>query len=114
MPGEEAIVRRYFLDLGKERRTMRALPIGLMVLGFMGIALVGITSPAPPVNKVVIGVLDFETSGPVSRHLGRMKKAMMKELKQNRRVRLVNIRESCGLSDLKRNGRKREEKKRPP
>jgi len=69
----------------------------------MGIALVGITPLASPGSKVGIGVLDFETSGPVTGRLGGMKKAIMKELKRNRRVKLVNIRESCGLSDLKRN-----------
>lgn len=42
---------------------MKALTVGLMVFGLMGIALVGITSPGSPVNKVVIGVLDFEMSG---------------------------------------------------
>jgi hypothetical protein len=41
---------------------MRALPIGLMVLGLMGIPVMGITSPATSISKVVIGVLDFETS----------------------------------------------------
>ena len=78
---------------------MRPLAIGLTVLGLMGI-----TSSASPADKIVIGVLDFETSGPVSGRLGGMKKAIMKELKSNTRVRLVNIRESCGFSDLKRNG----------
>jgi len=34
---------------------MRALSIGSMVLGLTGIASVGVTSPAPPVNKVVHG-----------------------------------------------------------
>ena len=41
---------------------MRVLPIGLMVWGLMGIPVMGITSPATSINKVVIGVLDFETS----------------------------------------------------
>jgi len=81
---------------------MRALPIGLMVLGLMGIALVGVTSPATPINKVVIGVLDFEASG--GHDPFEQKKALMKELRRNTRVKLVDIRESCGLSDLKRNG----------
>lgn len=81
---------------------MRALSIGLMVLALMGIALVGITSPAFPVNKVVIGILDFETSGDVEAF--EYKKALMKELRRNTRVKLVDIRESCSLSDLKRHG----------
>jgi hypothetical protein len=70
----------------------------------MGIVFVGIPSPAFPEKKVVIGVLDFETTGPVSGRVGGMKKLIMKELKTNTRVKIVNIRESCGLSDLKRNG----------
>ena len=80
---------------------MRALPIGLMVLGLMGIALVGVTSPATPVDKVVIGVLDFEPSYSYSTA---KKKVLLKELRRNPRVKLVDIRESCSLSDLKRNG----------
>ena len=83
---------------------MRVLPIGLLVLGLMGIALVGVTSPATPVNKVVIGVLDFETSGPAVRSHEEKKKVLMKELRRNTWVKVVNIRESCSLSDLKRNG----------
>jgi hypothetical protein len=83
---------------------MRALSIGLMVLGLMGIALVGVTSPASPVDKVVIGVLDFETGGPLVGGALEYKNALMKELRRNARVKVVDIRESCGLSDLKRNG----------
>jgi hypothetical protein len=91
---------------------MRTLSIGLMVLGLMGIALVGVTSPASSINKVVIGVLDLEESGSsaMSESLGEKKKVLMKELKKNTRVKLVDIRESCGLSDLKRNGYERAEK----
>jgi len=87
---------------------MRVLSIGLLVLGLVGIALVGITSPAPPVNKVVIGVLDFETSGIFGAPEER-KKALMKDLRRNTRVKLVDIGESCSLSDLKRNGYERAE-----
>ncbi len=83
---------------------MRALPIGLMVLALMGIALVGVISPATSVNKVVIGVLDFETSGAKVRFPEEKKKVLMNELSQNTRVKVVNIRESCSLSGLKRNG----------
>jgi flagellar biosynthesis/type III secretory pathway chaperone len=92
---------------------MRALRIGLMVLGgLMGIALVGITSPASPPNKVVIGVLDFETSGPYVERLGEQKKILMKELRRNTRVKLVDIRESCSFSDLKRHGYEQAERYR--
>ena len=89
---------------------MRTLKIGLMVLGLMGIALVGVTSPASPVNKVVIGVLDFEASHAASAARGEKKKVLMKELRRNTRVELVDIRESCGLSDLKRNGYEKAER----
>jgi len=83
---------------------MKALSIGLMVLGLVGIALVGVTSPAAPVNKVVVGVLDFETSGVVVGSAEERKKLLMKDLRRNPRVKLVDIRESCSLSDLKRHG----------
>jgi hypothetical protein len=107
---------------------MRALPRGLMVLGFIGIAVAGfcggnegvrkeiiaqgrttreITPPAPSMNKVVIGVLDFEKADTMG---GRGKKALMRELRRNTRVKLVNIRESSSLSDLKRNGYEKAEK----
>ncbi len=82
---------------------MKPLAIGWMVLGLMGIVLVGIASPGFPAKKVVIGILDFETTGPVSGRVGGMKKLIMKELKTNTRVKIINIRESCGFSDLKRN-----------
>lgn len=106
---------------------MRTLSIRLMVLGLMGIAVAGIcgadeevrkeiiaqdkatkkiVSPATPLNKVVIGVLDFETSGPSlePRRLKKVKKLLIKELRRNTRVKIINIRKSCGLSHLKRNG----------
>ena len=90
---------------------MRPLSIGLMVLGLMGVALVGITSPASPINNVVIGVLDFESRGDVlDESLEERKRILMKELKQNTRVKLVDIRESCGLSDLKRHGYEKAER----
>jgi len=88
---------------------MRALPIGLTVLGLMGIVVVGVTSPATPVNKVVIGVLNFETSYSTMGVFGQ-KKALMRELRRNTRVKLVNIRESCSLSELKRNGYEKAER----
>ena len=83
---------------------MRLLPIGLMVLGLMGITVMGSTSPVTSINKVVIGVLNFEMTGgrsniPMS--LPEQKKALMRDLKRNTKVKLVDIRESCGLSDLK-------------
>jgi len=91
---------------------MRASPVGLMVLGLLGVALVGVTSPVPPISKVVIGVLDFETSGisfsPREKH--EKKEALMKELRRNARVKLVDIREFCSLSDLKRNGYEKAER----
>ena len=92
---------------------MRALLIGLIVLGLMGIALVEATFPANSINKVVIGVLDFETTGPVrGGQIGEMKKALMKELRRNTRVKLVDIPESCSLSVLKKKGYERAERYR--
>ena len=91
----------------KGREKMRALPIGLIVLGLMGIALVGATFPANPVNKVVIGVLDFEVIGPrfqAPEVRKKGKNVLMKELRRNARVKLVDISESCSVSDLKKNG----------
>lgn len=73
---------------------MRALPIGLMVLGFMGTPLVGVTSPAHPANEVVIEVLDFQMSPPSIRGVKEKKTGLMKELIRNDRVKLVEIRES--------------------
>jgi len=81
---------------------MRALPVGLMVLGLMGIPVMGITSPATSIDKVVIGVLDFETGDLWVLEGG--KKALMRELRRNTRVKVVDIRESSSLSDLKRHG----------
>ena len=104
---------------------MRALSLGLMVLGLMGIAVGGICGGSEGVkkgiitqeearrtivsrvaflNKVVIGVLDFEESGPKTGHIERIKRIVMRELKKNTRVKIINIRESCDLSDLKRKG----------
>ena len=106
---------------------MRTLTIRLMILGLMGIAGLGIcggseevnqeiiaqeklaqtiVSRAASLNEVVIGVLDFETSGPSlpPSRLEKWKKLLIKELRRNSRVKVKNIRESCGLSDLKRNG----------
>jgi len=82
---------------------MRALPIGLLALGLMGIAPVGVPSPATSTDKIVIGVLDVERTGTAGK-TGEIKKALIKELSQNTRVKLVDIRESCNLSDLKKHG----------
>jgi hypothetical protein len=104
---------------------MRALPIGLMVLGLMGIAGLGIcggsegvnqemiaqeklaqtiVSRAAFLNKVVIGVLDCEVIGSRPSNLHKIKKALIKTLRRNTQVKIINIRESCSFSDLKRNG----------
>ena len=85
---------------------MRALPIGLLALGLMGIVLVGVPSPATSTDKIVIGVLDVERIGTAAR-IAEIKKALIKELRRNTRVKLVDIRESCNLSDLKKHGYKR-------
>jgi HEAT repeats len=73
---------------------MRALPIGFMVLGLMGIVLVGVTSPAPPVNKVDTGVLDFKTRPTSNRCVEEKRAGLMKEMTRNDRVKLVEIHES--------------------
>ncbi len=73
---------------------MRVLPIGLMVLGFMGIPLVGFTSPVHLANEVVIKVLDFQIGLPSIRCIEEKKTGLMKELTRNDRVKLVEIRES--------------------
>ncbi len=94
---------------------MRALPIGLIVLGLMGIALVGATSPANSINQVVIGVLDFELIGTrfAAPELGKKgKNILMKELRRNTRVKLVDISESCSVSDLKKDGYEKAERYR--
>ena len=88
---------------------MRALLIGLMVLGLMGIAVVGICGGNEEVDKVVIGVLDLEIIGVtggsgVIEDPKQLKKALMKELRRNTKIKLVDIRESCSLSDLKKLG----------
>lgn len=73
---------------------MRALPIGLMVLGFMGIPLMSVTSPVHLANEVVIEVLDFQMSPPSVRCVEEKRTGLMKELTRNDRVKLVEIRES--------------------
>ena len=73
---------------------MRVLPIGLMVLGFMGIPLVGFTSPAHLANEIAIEVLDFQIGLPSIRCIEEKKTGLMKELTRNDRVKLVEIRES--------------------
>jgi len=89
----------------KGREKMRTLPIvvALVVIAAAGIC-GGNEGAVTPTNKVVIGVLDFETSGPLVFGSLEYKKALMKELKQNTRVKLVDIGESCSLSDLKTQG----------
>jgi len=72
---------------------MRALLIGLIVLGFMGIPLEGVTSPAHPANEAVIEVLDFQMSPSLVRGVEENKTGLMKELTRNGRVKLVEIRE---------------------
>lgn len=73
---------------------MRASPIGLMILGLMGIVLVGVTSPAHPINKDVIEVLNLHASPTSVRSVEEKKAVLMKELKRNARVKLVDSRES--------------------
>ena len=63
--------------------------------------------PATPIDKVVIGVLDVEAAGMQEPRLDEKKELLMKDLRRNKRVKLVDIGESCGLSDLKRNGYER-------
>jgi hypothetical protein len=96
-----------------------------MILGLMGIAGLGIcganeavnqeiiaqeklaqtiVSRADFSNKVVIGVLDCEVTGSKPSNLHKIKKALIKALKRNSRVKVKNIRESCSFSDLKGNG----------
>jgi hypothetical protein len=61
--------------------------------------------PATTIDKVVIGVLDFERGGVLSKGGGRgFKKTVMMELRRNPQVKLVDIHDSCSLSDLKRHG----------
>ena len=73
---------------------MRALPIGLMVLGFIGIPLVGDTSPAHLANEVVIEVLDFQMAPTSVRCVEEKRVGLMKEMTRNDRIKLVEIRES--------------------
>jgi hypothetical protein len=73
---------------------MRVLPIGLMVFGLMGIVLVGVTSPAPPVNKVDTGVLDFKKRPTSVRCVEEKRAGLVKEMTRNDRIKLVEIRES--------------------
>ncbi len=69
------------------------------------------TPPAASIDKVVIGVLDFEAIGPYGRGLLKQKKnALMKELGGNTTVKLVDIHEKPSISDLKRYGYEQAEK----
>jgi HEAT repeats len=72
---------------------MRALPLGLMILAFMGIPLADATSHAHPANEIVIGVLDFQMSPPLAGGLEEKKTGLMEELTPNNRVKLVEISE---------------------
>ncbi|NIM59245.1 MAG: hypothetical protein GTO16_09935 [Candidatus Aminicenantes bacterium] len=55
---------------------------------------------ATPIDKVVIGVLDFQVGGK-SGGADKLKKALIKELGRNTTVKLVDIHEANSLSDLK-------------
>jgi hypothetical protein len=73
---------------------MRALPLGLMILVFMGIPLRDATSHAHWANGVAMAVLDSQMSSPLVRYLEERKIGLMKELTPNDRVKLVEIHES--------------------
>ncbi len=60
--------------------------------------------PAAPLDKVVIGVLDFEWNTQCRWRPREQKKALMEELRRNTAVKLVDIDEENSLSDLKRHG----------
>lgn len=68
---------------------MGALLIGLMVLGLIGNALVGVTSAAPPINKAAIGILDFKTGPNSFRHVERKNVLVIGDIKQVLRVKKV-------------------------
>jgi hypothetical protein len=117
-----------FFSFGKGGEEMKTLLRGLMILGLMGIvglAICGgrgeakkeiiaqegatgeVVFPASSIDKVVIGVLNFEVVTWGDTRPKEKKEALMKELKRNTRVTLVDIDESCSLSNLKRNGYER-------
>jgi len=66
-------------------------------------------SPAISANRVVIGVLDIEASG-TEENPHEVKQAIIGEMRQKPRVRLVDIHEACSLSDLKKNGYEKAER----
>ena len=75
---------------------MKALSIGLIVLGFFTMAVGGIYGEIP---TVVIGVLDIKRSG-AEDFAYDQKKDLMKELQKKSQLTLVDINETCTLSDL--------------
>lgn len=87
---------------------MKALTIGLILLGFIGVAAHGMCEE---IQTVVIGVLDIETSA--SQDIAYdQKKVLMKELQENSQVTIVDIHETCSFSDLKKNSYERAEQYR--
>jgi hypothetical protein len=75
---------------------MKALSIGLIVLGFIGLAVGGTYGE---ITTVVIGVLDIEISTTEDIAYDQ-KKDLMKELQKNAQLTIVDINETCSLSDL--------------
>ena len=75
---------------------MKALSIGLIVLGFIGLAVGGTYGE---ITTVVIGVLDIEISTTEDIAYDQ-KKDLMKELQKNTQLTIVDINETCSLSDL--------------
>jgi hypothetical protein len=74
---------------------MRALQIGLMVLGLIGTNLAGVISPVLPVNKGLAEVLDLQTNPTSVRSVEEKRTVLMKELKPNTRVKMLfDVRES--------------------
>jgi hypothetical protein len=87
---------------------MKALSIGLIILGFIGLAARGMCGE---IQTVVIGVLDIATS--TSKDIAYdQKKDLMKELQENSQVTIVDINETCSLSDLKKSRYERAEQYR--
>lgn len=78
---------------------MKALAIGLIILGCIGMVAPGICEESP---TVVMGVLDIEMSG--SQDIAYdQKKVLMKELQKNSQLTIVDINEACSLADLQKN-----------
>lgn len=68
---------------------MRVLLIGLMVLGLIGNALVGVTFATPLINKGTIGGLDFKTGPNSFRHMERKNAQVVGDIKQELRVKKI-------------------------